>query len=297
MPVVSFAHATLPTSPGSLELADGRRVVVADGLVLGRGKDCDVVLEDTKASRRHARLIVLGSVVEIEDLGSSNGTLLNGHRVQRRLLRSGDELTIGTTTVRYVEEAGAAAAPPASEPAPGEDLFGDDESPAPPIRGEDPLGGADAGGPLPGAGLEGDPFAGRQAPPPAQPEPTAPQPPSSSRGAPPPPPSRSAPPSEDVDVLEFEDEVVEVRKRPAAAPPPPSPQPTVRAASRAAPAALHAQREHGVLRGARSGSDRRGLLGDDMRQMSLPQRALLVLAALAVAALLGWIAMRLVQRT
>ena len=100
-------------------------VGVRDGLVLGRVSACDVVVNDKKASRRHARLISEAGVVEIEDLGSSNGTLLNGNPVDRRMLRDGDRIEIGKTVVVYREgqmpgRPGPTAAQPSS------DLFDDD---------------------------------------------------------------------------------------------------------------------------------------------------------------------------
>lgn len=88
---------------GYLELADGAFIGVRDGLVLGRVSACDVVVNDTKASRRHARLIIEAGVVEIEDMNSSNGTLLNGKPVDRRLIRDGDEVRIGKTVIIYRE--------------------------------------------------------------------------------------------------------------------------------------------------------------------------------------------------
>ncbi|HLQ38347.1 MAG TPA: FHA domain-containing protein, partial [Planctomycetota bacterium] len=80
---------------GFLVFTDGRRQPVRDGMTLGRVAGNDVVVDDTKASRKHARVIVAGGVVEIEDLGSSNGTQLNGKPVTRRVLRSGDAIQIG----------------------------------------------------------------------------------------------------------------------------------------------------------------------------------------------------------
>lgn len=103
---------------GFLEMADGRRVEVADGLTIGRIESCDLVLEDHKVSRRHARVIVDHGVVEIEDLGSSNGVLLNGRAVQRHILRSGDKLRIGTTDLAYTRvDPVAVSSPEVSSPA------------------------------------------------------------------------------------------------------------------------------------------------------------------------------------
>ena len=57
----------------------GRRVEVTSALVLGR--QADLVLEDPQASRRHASVRPAGDALEVEDLGSLNGTWVNGARV------------------------------------------------------------------------------------------------------------------------------------------------------------------------------------------------------------------------
>ena len=87
-----------------LVLSDGARFQIEDGMVIGRGASCEIVIKDAKASRRHARLIFQGGVVEIEDLESSNGTRLNGKSITKRMMRVGDVVTIGTTDIRYTEE-------------------------------------------------------------------------------------------------------------------------------------------------------------------------------------------------
>ena len=69
--------------------SDGTKVAIEDGMIVGRVKGCALVIEDAKISRRHARLISSGGVVEVEDLKSSNGTLMNGHRITKRMLRDG----------------------------------------------------------------------------------------------------------------------------------------------------------------------------------------------------------------
>ncbi len=65
-------------------------------LTVGRGADCDVRLEEPSVSRRHARLRIDGAAAEVEDLGSSNGTLLDGQRLQApACLEAGQLLTLG----------------------------------------------------------------------------------------------------------------------------------------------------------------------------------------------------------
>jgi hypothetical protein len=86
----------------SLRLADGRRISIgAQALVLGRLPECAVVLNDPNVSRRHAEIRRRGSDVVVVDLGSTNGTRVNGLRVKEQLLNDGDEIEVGTSTVRF----------------------------------------------------------------------------------------------------------------------------------------------------------------------------------------------------
>src|SRR5882672_11025137 len=64
---------------------------------LGRSPDCDIVLEDDGVSREHARLLVSGGRVIVEDLESRNGTFVNEERVEKRALRAGDRVRLGPT--------------------------------------------------------------------------------------------------------------------------------------------------------------------------------------------------------
>ena len=68
--------------------------------VIGRASDSDIVLKEDCVSRRHARLFLEGDLAFVEDLGSSNGVLLNGVRVQRSALRPSDVLQVGHYTIR-----------------------------------------------------------------------------------------------------------------------------------------------------------------------------------------------------
>jgi pSer/pThr/pTyr-binding forkhead associated (FHA) protein len=81
-------------------------------LTLGRA-DCDVTVDDHQVSRRHVVLKPAGDVLHVEDLGSSNGTFVNGHRISAPVSAGeGDVVTIGTSELIV-----RAAAPP---PAPTE---------------------------------------------------------------------------------------------------------------------------------------------------------------------------------
>jgi hypothetical protein len=74
------------------------------GLLLGRDKPAEVIVEDPFASARHARIVARGPYNFLEDLGSTNGTYLNGSRVDApERLAPGDKITIGDTEFRYEE--------------------------------------------------------------------------------------------------------------------------------------------------------------------------------------------------
>ena len=68
--------------------------------VIGRGTDVDIKLEDDAASRRHAKLMQQGSAqLTLQDLGSSNGTFVNGVKISSRELIDGDHIQIGATSM------------------------------------------------------------------------------------------------------------------------------------------------------------------------------------------------------
>jgi signal transduction histidine kinase len=68
-----------------------------DSLVIGRDPSCDVSLRDPGISRQHARLELKGNQYILKDLGSSNGTCINGVRVTESSLRVGDQIRLGNT--------------------------------------------------------------------------------------------------------------------------------------------------------------------------------------------------------
>ena len=84
---------------------EGREVpITVDRAVIGRSRECDVRLADTNVSRRHAELRREESAYWIVDLGSTNGTELNGKRVERARLSDGDRITLGSTDVVFGHE-------------------------------------------------------------------------------------------------------------------------------------------------------------------------------------------------
>ena len=91
----------------------GREVEVASVLVLGR--QADLVIEDAQVSRRHASVRPAGDALEVEDLGSKNGTWVNGARIAGAVrLAPGDRVRVGDTTFE-VEATSAPAPAPAEE--------------------------------------------------------------------------------------------------------------------------------------------------------------------------------------
>ena len=87
----------------ALERPDGTRVELVDGLTLGRSDENTVKLRDARASRKHARIVADGSGWSVEDLGSSNGTFVDGAQVRRSRLDRGQTLTIGDTPLKVVD--------------------------------------------------------------------------------------------------------------------------------------------------------------------------------------------------
>jgi len=109
-PQVSPLPATTPSRP-RLVLAgvsgSPERVVPLTRPVtrVGRGVDADLRLADTGVSRAHAELRVSGDSVTVVDLGSTNGTVVNGRRVAESELVDGDRLDIGATALVFRSEA------------------------------------------------------------------------------------------------------------------------------------------------------------------------------------------------
>ena len=80
----------------------GLRFDVKTEAVLGRSPSCDVPLEDHKVSRRHAKIVVQDGEVRISDLGSRNGTAVNGERIEgEAILLPGDRVQVGETTALF----------------------------------------------------------------------------------------------------------------------------------------------------------------------------------------------------
>jgi hypothetical protein len=88
--------------PGALVLPDGTRFTLDDQpITIGRLEDCEVVLSDGRASRHHARIQPRADEFVVVDLGSTNGTKVNGMRTSEHVLVDGDVLVFGDTQLVF----------------------------------------------------------------------------------------------------------------------------------------------------------------------------------------------------
>jgi pSer/pThr/pTyr-binding forkhead associated (FHA) protein len=107
----------------SLEIVEGadtgRRVELVAPLTVGRAADADLVLADELVSRRHVRVSQRGAGAVVEDLGSRNGTFVNGNQIHgpTRLV-PGDQLQLGVTLVELRSVTQIAERPSAVQPVP-----------------------------------------------------------------------------------------------------------------------------------------------------------------------------------
>jgi len=94
-----------PPGEGPHLVAGSRTVELTGTTVVGRGAEADLQLHDTGVSRRHAEFRVVkdedGPRVELHDLGSTNGTRVNGQHVEAVTLSDGDLITVGTSELQY----------------------------------------------------------------------------------------------------------------------------------------------------------------------------------------------------
>src|SRR3954471_18045861 len=81
---------------GELPLRPNREIII------GRSSDLDMVLVEDMVSRKHAKITTDESVVTIQDLGSTNGTFVNGEKVRKADLKDGDRILIGTSIIKIV---------------------------------------------------------------------------------------------------------------------------------------------------------------------------------------------------
>ncbi len=87
----------------ALLLVDGKRLVVGPaGATIGRSRQCDVVLDDPNVSRQHAEIRPRGGSWVLTDLGSTNGSVLNGRRIEGpEVIKAGDAIELGTSAITF----------------------------------------------------------------------------------------------------------------------------------------------------------------------------------------------------
>jgi hypothetical protein len=99
---VEEAHARRQPARALLAVGGRRLLVPPAGGTIGRSRDCDIVLDDIGISRRHAHIRPGADGWTIEDLGSTNGVLVNGRGVGRaHALHSGDRIELGSTAIIF----------------------------------------------------------------------------------------------------------------------------------------------------------------------------------------------------
>jgi len=84
-------------------LPDDRKITLGkDAVIIGRLAECDIAFDDSNVSRRHAEIKVLAGGYAVNDLGSTNGTKVNGVTISfERALRDGDIISVGSHSIRY----------------------------------------------------------------------------------------------------------------------------------------------------------------------------------------------------
>jgi FhaA, N-terminal domain/FHA domain len=99
---VEDAHGRREPARALLVLDDRRLLLPPEGGTIGRSRDCDVVFDDAGISRLHAQIRPHRDGWTVEDLGSTNGVLVNGRRVHGGLLlRPGDRIELGSTELVF----------------------------------------------------------------------------------------------------------------------------------------------------------------------------------------------------
>ena len=102
-PPLTAVPSAFDRPPAVLSLPNGQRIELHEGhYVLGRHLENDIVLNDTNVSRKHSEFVCAADEVVVRDLGSTNGTKVNGVLITgEQLLQHGDVINFGTAQVRF----------------------------------------------------------------------------------------------------------------------------------------------------------------------------------------------------
>jgi hypothetical protein len=102
-PLLTVVPSAFDRPPAVLSLPNGQRIELHEGhYILGRHLENDIVLNDTNVSRKHAEFVCAAGEVVVRDLGSTNGTKVNGVLITgEQLLQHGDVVNFGTAQVRF----------------------------------------------------------------------------------------------------------------------------------------------------------------------------------------------------
>ena len=102
-PLLTAVPSAFDRPPAVLSLPNGQRIELHEGhYVLGRHLENDIVLNDTNVSRKHSEFVCAADEVVVRDLGSTNGTKVNGVLITgEQLLQHGDVINFGTAQVRF----------------------------------------------------------------------------------------------------------------------------------------------------------------------------------------------------
>jgi hypothetical protein len=110
---VTLMVSALPvlTSQAALTVTRGvgkgaRFMVDKKTTIIGRGDDCDIIVAEAVVSRHHTKIVRMGPKYFLYDLKSTNGTLVNGQRVEQHVLEDGDEIQIGVTVFLFERSGG-----------------------------------------------------------------------------------------------------------------------------------------------------------------------------------------------
>jgi pSer/pThr/pTyr-binding forkhead associated (FHA) protein len=100
-PVLEEPPPPEPREVVTLTVSGRTHELTTPRVILGRSRECDLRIADVNVSRRHSEVRQEGPEHWVADLGSTNGTIVNGKRVDRARLENGDVITLGSTEIVF----------------------------------------------------------------------------------------------------------------------------------------------------------------------------------------------------